>query len=242
MSEQLAIDRPPGWEEADRGPPLLVYTIVMNIVVVLAVVGRFWSRLLKSAPSRERRFWWDDWMVLASLPFVLTLFACEYYMISIGFGRHNDTLPRDNVRLIVQLSYANHIIFSISLFFGRASAIFFMSRVFPRCASSTWFNRAIIVTHGLNCAWIVAIGLAYTFRCLPIQSNWDFSIEGRCLGQNAVCIGNAITAVFIDLVILVLPLPNIWTLKMRLQRKLAITLIFALGYGSVGNPLMLDPS
>lgn len=51
----------------DRGPGLRIMCIVMIILPTIATVLRFGSRALLPAKGRFPRFWWDDWIVLATL-------------------------------------------------------------------------------------------------------------------------------------------------------------------------------
>ena len=47
---------------ANKGPVVLVVSILMVILAVAAVALRFLSRKLSKAI-----FWWDDWIILAAL-------------------------------------------------------------------------------------------------------------------------------------------------------------------------------
>ena len=59
---------PPGYEDENHGPGLLIFTIVLTVITIASIVGRFWSTsLAKLGPGQTRRYWWDDWTALASV-------------------------------------------------------------------------------------------------------------------------------------------------------------------------------
>ena len=47
----------------DRGSHIVAVSIVMTILSTMALTLRVWSRLI----SKNNRFWWDDWLAIASL-------------------------------------------------------------------------------------------------------------------------------------------------------------------------------
>lgn len=47
----------------DRGSHIVAVSIVMTILPTMALTLRLWSRLI----SKNNRFWWDDWLAIASL-------------------------------------------------------------------------------------------------------------------------------------------------------------------------------
>lgn len=49
--------------DPDRGSQIVAVSIVMTILSAMAVTLRVWSRLI----SKNNRFWWDDWLAIASL-------------------------------------------------------------------------------------------------------------------------------------------------------------------------------
>lgn len=151
-------------------------------------------------------------------------------MLANGFGTHIDTLSPEEILLNLQLFYAGNFLFDAAVTCSKASALFFYGRIFPRAVNSTWFNIALWVVHGLNVAWFIGIVVATFFLCIPMEKSWIPTLEGSCDAQNKVYIGSAVTSVIIDLLILLLPLPNIWQLQLKAAQKSGLLLIFMLGY------------
>lgn len=54
--------------DENRAPSYQAFLIVMTVLVVIAIVVRFWSRALAAPEGRlVSRYWWDDWLALAAV-------------------------------------------------------------------------------------------------------------------------------------------------------------------------------
>lgn len=70
-----------------------------------------------------------------------------------------------------------------------------------------------------------------TFRCLPIQSLWDHSITDKVCNINSeqFFLGTITTHFILDVIILLLPLIEVFRLRMKLAQKMAVAALFLLG-------------
>lgn len=153
-----------------------------------------------------------------------------FSMLDHGMGRHAWFLSESDLNIFLKLSFAINLVFDFCLFATKACALLFFNRVFPKRANAKWFNWAIWITHGLNFAWLVGIVIATFFLCQPLEKYWKPEVDGTCGDSASVHIGSALSSVFIDLCILLLPLPKIWGLQMSIVRKGGLMLVFLLGY------------
>ena len=90
-----------------------------------------------------------------------------------------------------------------------------------------------------RCAYALgATTLAYWFStvltafliCHPLAYNWDkHEINGHCGDVPAYYLSTAIVNLLIDVPIVALPLPLLWSLQMKTSKKIALTGIFSLG-------------
>ncbi|RYP12071.1 hypothetical protein DL767_011509 [Monosporascus sp. MG133] len=163
-------------------------------------------------------------------PFLVVEFALIFYMLSLGLGRHIDTLPPENIATSLLVIYIVYFFYDIGLFLTKASALLFFSRVFTRQTHITWFNYALWTAHALNLAWLLGIVFGTVFMCDPVAKNYIPDLPGRCGDTGALWIGSAVPSVLIDLIILLLPLPKIWGLQLSLAKKSGISIVFLLGY------------
>ena len=93
------------------------------------------------------------------------------------------------------------------------------------------FSIAAYITMSVVCLWCIQQVLAALLICKPISYNWDFHNQtGSCGNTTANCIAGAAVNVLTDLVILLLPMPIIWRLKIPTRSKLSLSFIFGLGF------------
>lgn len=71
--------------------------------------------------------------------------------------------------------------------------------------------------------------LVSIFSCKPVSGFWDRGIRPACINTKAFLIGNAVPNIVTDIVILGLPMPEIWRLNTQKHQKMALSVIFLLG-------------
>lgn len=161
---------------------------------------------------------------------MLTQLGLSIAMVHAGLGKHVWMVEEDDLALVLRIVYANYYTYDLALFLTKASALLFYSRVFPYHATETWFKVALYVVHSLNICWLLGIIFGTIFMCDPVQQGWDPTRGGTCGDTSALWIGSAVPSVVLDLMILLLPMPMIWGLRMSKARKGGISIIFLLGY------------
>ncbi|KAJ5526482.1 hypothetical protein N7494_013132 [Penicillium frequentans] len=236
MSSSAAL--PPSAVHDDISGGIRAFFIVVTIVTVLSVSLRFWSRCTRRNAARgagrqTQRLWWDDWAALAAVPFILGLCGLAFAMGHYGLGHHAQFVETKDLLIFLRLLYAVYYVYDIGLFFTKVSALLLLSRIFPWHANAKWFNYTIVATHCLNCAWLAGIIFGTVFMCNPVQKGWNSMLPGHCGTTLHLWLGSAIPSVIIDLIILLLPLPKIWSLKMTTRRKVAIIGVFVIGYSVI---------
>jgi hypothetical protein len=225
---------PPESFDDDRGPGFRAYIIVLTVLSTIATGLRFWSRWLSAPTSRNLgRFWWDDWTALAAVLVLYVQLGVSLALLDAGLGRHVWAIqPSSNLVKGLQLLFIEYFAYDLTLVLAKASALFFLTRVFHSHDKKGWFYKAIIVTHVLNILWFIGIVVGTLLRCDPLRLNWALVIdEGHCGDASALYIGSAVPSVFIDLIILLLPIPSVWKLHTTLAKKIGISIIFVFGYG-----------
>lgn len=84
--------------------------------------------------------------------------------------------------------------------------------------------------------FIAALLVAYlpmqiskTFICSPIKAYWDHSVHGSCLNQRKIFIADTTLGFLTDFIILILPIPLIWSLHAPLQKRIKIAAVLGAG-------------
>jgi hypothetical protein len=80
--------------------------------------------------------------------------------------------------------------------------------------------------------WTVGQIFIAIFTCVPVSGLWDKSIKSQCnpLGPVVQIWMNSLGNIVTDVIILVLPLPVVWRLKMPKSQKWALVSLFGLGF------------
>ncbi|KAI9848401.1 MAG: hypothetical protein M1837_000195 [Sclerophora amabilis] len=67
-------------------------------------------------------------------------------------------------------------------------------------------------------------------KCIPLAAAWDMTIvRGKCINTELLGIASAALNVFLDLAIIVLPMPTVWKLQLPTRQKAALTAVFGVG-------------
>jgi hypothetical protein len=79
-------------------------------------------------------------------------------------------------------------------------------------------------------AFGIATTLASTFQCTPVPRAWNKALPGRCLNTTIFWYTNAAFSILGDLIILLIPMPVIYSLNLHLSQKISLMFVFALGF------------
>ena len=118
----------------------------------------------------------------------------------------------------------------------KASMLCFFMRVFV----TTFIQRLSIFFMVVLAAWGIGFCMGFVFLCDPVSAQW--TREGKC-GDNVPLVQALISSnILSDIVIMVMPMYNVWKLQTRTSEKLGIMASFALGfaYARPQRPVSLE--
>ena len=208
----------------DRSAEVTVFAvaIAMLFLSTLAVILRWWPRLL----SHKADFWYDDYLAIVALPFALALNAITVYWVSIGLGKHADGAAVDAPQQRFTFWIINFF-YNTALTLVKLSVLLFYGRVFR---STLGLRIALWTTAFLVVAWWLAINVLDVVQCRPIAKFWYQDTPGTCVGLHHVLLSAAMPNVVIDVILLTLPLPILWSLPIEASRRLVLSTVFMAGY------------
>ncbi|KAJ4111471.1 hypothetical protein NW768_011825 [Fusarium equiseti] len=222
---------PAGLDLDETKVPALVSGFVVTWVFGAITVGlRIAARRLVGNP-----FWWDDWLILASLVFSSAfMFDVTCFMtVRGGFGRHLWAAPADGLEVYFQGLFAAEYLYTFSIVFVKLSILALYWRIFGALNSA---RIPIWILSGIVIAWGIAVILVTTFQCWPVSAFWlQFSPDAadmtfQCtVDVRMFFIANAIPNIITDICILLVPVPGIISLQLRTGKKIALLGVFALG-------------
>jgi hypothetical protein len=78
------------------------------------------------------------------------------------------------------------------------------------------------------------------FSCTPVQAFWNRDLKGQCMDIQIIAYSTSASAIFQDMILLILPLVFVKDLQMKKSRKMAVGLMFAVGtFGCVATVIRL---
>lgn len=109
----------------------------------------------------------------------------------------------------------------------KLSILYFYARIFPQ----RWFKYALVGAGAFTCGIAISQLPVDVVQCVPIQSQWDPNVEGKCINFGAGTLAIGIANIFTDIVLFILPMPILWRLQVSASKKRMLTLVFLLGGG-----------
>ena len=91
------------------------------------------------------------------------------------------------------------------------------------------FRKWVYIVGVFVVLYFIGVVLTQFLICRPFAKNWDPLMAGTCGDSMAAALANAIIDLVIDVAILALPMPLVWSLHMPLARRLKICAAFGLG-------------
>ncbi|KAF1817051.1 hypothetical protein P152DRAFT_453658 [Eremomyces bilateralis CBS 781.70] len=217
-------------EEPIRTRPDVLLYLPLNIVAWVLVILRFIARHKSISP---RTVGLDDACMAISavmlVPFTIFCTISRYH----GLGMDIWKVTPDDVTLLLRDFYATEVIYPIMSSFIKASFIFFYLRIFPS-------QRFRIICYGvmtLSFAYGITFSSAYAFQCTPVPfawTRWDGLHAGTCINVNSMVYAQASINIFLDLLVLGLPLPALFKLELSWARKSLVLSMFSLGFFITG--------
>jgi hypothetical protein len=125
--------------------------------------------------------------------------------------------------------FAGELVYMISITIPKLSVCAFYYRVFNLKNKKVWrwLNYILAV---LVASYVVGFIFHSFFKCRPISKNWIPTEPGTCDDMKADWLASATTSVILDFLLLIFPLPHLWTLQLPLRRKIALVGVFICGY------------
>ena len=152
-------------------------------------------------------------------------------LVSVGLGRHVSQIPPDEFALSFKYRYAAGYLYHIGITLPKYSAILFYTRVFKCNWRTSYFFRAnIMLAAGLVTAWLLLAVPSTIFQCIPVRKSWLPQVPGYCGYANQWLLGSTIASVVIDVHIMLLPVPVLWSLHTGRPRKLILVGLFFCAY------------
>ncbi|KAB5511577.1 hypothetical protein GE09DRAFT_685682 [Coniochaeta sp. 2T2.1] len=204
--------------------PIVKVHLIINSVLVLLTLLVVGLRMLCRFESGVR-LWWDDYLILLAVPQGIGMLIIQGLWSPMGIGYPvSQTLP--NLVPILKMLVAYELVYACCISTIKMSVMFFYLRVFV----NSGLRLAVKLVMTFVLLWSVGNVLQVFLICRPFAATYDPTIEGAVCGNQVgafIAIGafNVIT----DVIILTLPVPTIWRLKMSGSARLGISAVLMIG-------------
>ncbi|KAL2179364.1 uncharacterized protein P884DRAFT_195038 [Thermothelomyces heterothallicus CBS 202.75] len=203
--------------------PIVKVHLVINCVLCFLTVSVVGLRLVARFMSGAG-LWWDDYLILFALPQGLGMLIIQGLWAPMGIGYPvTETLP--NLETILKLLVAYELIYSTGIGTIKVSVLLFYLRVFVNRGLRLATKAALVFVMLWNIGNILQVFLI----CRPFAKTYSLTVEGECGDQVASFIAIGSFNIISDVIILTLPLPTVWSLKMATPNKLGLTGVFLVG-------------
>ena len=91
------------------------------------------------------------------------------------------------------------------------------------------FRRRVAIVGSIILASSVAMFLTFMFQCTPISRFWAAREDGTCINQVPFYIAGGSLNIASDVLVLSLPIRQVWKLNASMSQRLALTFLFCLG-------------
>lgn len=109
--------------------------------------------------------------------------------------------------------------------FIRISAIMLSKRIFSM-ERFRWIWLSLLISSVL---YGLVIILEIFLICRPMAVDWNASINGKCGNQIVSYVVLEILGLLLDLIIIMIPIPIIWSLQMNRATKFGLSISFSIG-------------
>ncbi|WKT48500.1 Zn(2)-C6 fungal-type DNA-binding domain [Fusarium oxysporum f. sp. vasinfectum] len=168
---------------------------------------------------------------ITAIMYCVTVFMMARY----GAGYHAWEIRKPEYYNWLKWFYASTVVYIPAAFFTKATILLLMARVFavePRVAKGIK-----ILIWALLVAYI-PIQILRIVNCYPIRTYWDPDVRNaRCVNQRKIFFSDLSLSIVTDLVILLIPIPLTWKLRMSIGKRIKIVLL--LGAGGIATALTL---
>jgi hypothetical protein len=127
-----------------------------------------------------------------------------------------------------QLFQGLAVMYKIQISLAKISVCLFLLRIFQTRSFRYVAYGLIVVNAAIGLTW----ALVDSFRCLPTRLTWTGWMgeeSGQCINFIVSILINCLVNIFVDSVLILMPVWEVIKLQLPLKKKIAVALMFAVG-------------
>ncbi|KAI1412961.1 hypothetical protein F5Y13DRAFT_162195 [Hypoxylon sp. FL1857] len=171
----------------------------------------------------------EDYLGVIAFGFYLGYVYCCYRMTEVhgGYVHQWNYRMKDMPEFIRSGFLATTFLFA-SLLFLKAAILLEWMHIFASHTRNLffWTCQFLLWIHIL---FNFSIIVAFNAKCKPYEKNWNSLLPGTCVDYKPIDVASAIFNLVADVLIFILPQKVIWSLRMSLNRKIGLSIVFTMG-------------
>ncbi|KAI0171951.1 hypothetical protein GGR52DRAFT_448378 [Hypoxylon sp. FL1284] len=203
----------------DQSPVLLPIFVVFTILPMIAVTLRIVARRVT-----HQKIGCDDWLVIVAVSLCIVQFAFLIEALRYGLGKHSQAVPKTSLAPYLLYTYLSELYYATDVTLIKLSILTLYLRLFN---VDKRFRVSCYVMMVFVLAWGIAIVFTTIFQGSPVPAAWDKTIpDSKCFHLSAFLVGSNVPNILADVVIITLPMPLLWGMKLSPIRKLGLIALF----------------
>ncbi|KAF7595557.1 hypothetical protein BBP40_005592 [Aspergillus hancockii] len=214
-----------GTVKEEFSPPLVEGATLAPLILATLF---FTIRIATKSLSLGGGWGLDDLTIIISYIMGVALFVLNVYMIKYGFGKNIWDIPFDDITQFYKYFQGFAVMYKVQISLAKISVCLFLHRIFQ----SRTFRIINYTLIGISAAIAVTWALVDGLRCMPVHLAWEgWANEepGTCIDFIDAILGNCLVNIFVDAIIIVMPVYEVSKLQLPLQKKLSVGLMFVVG-------------
>ncbi|TRX88462.1 hypothetical protein FHL15_010652 [Xylaria flabelliformis] len=207
------------------GQSVIIWASLFIILCTLFVTLRFVSLRVGRRPIGL-----EDWLILPA--WIVELGLCANGISSViygGVGRHEAYVLKYEPHAFetwAQTLFVTELLYGLVFPIEKTTILLLYLRLFR---IHRWFRITTYLLITYIWLWGISEVIVAISQCIPIAYQWDKSLNGHCIDQLAYYRWVSVPNVIHDVIMLILPLPMVWSLQIDLRQKLALSGVFLIG-------------
>lgn len=206
--------------ETHKARAILAVDTALASIATIALIARLYTRIYITGFVGL-----DDWWMLLAWILSIAQLGIWILYVHLGNGMHIWNIPPGYYLSLYKVLYAMFVLYTVTLGLIKISILTSYMRIFPLPSYRRLFLGLIVFV----AAVMVGGALANLLECLPVSKNWHPSMKGHYVNKWNLQLGLSILSIVTDILILIIPVPLVWRLKLPFHRKIQIISVFGVG-------------
>ncbi|PWY82020.1 integral membrane protein [Aspergillus heteromorphus CBS 117.55] len=208
-------------------PAPLVVDPATLVPLILASIF-FFIRLAAKVGKLAGGWGPDDTTISIAWVLGLAVYIVNAHMVSLGFGQNIWDISAGNITLILKYFEGLAMMYKFQISLSKISVLLFLLRIFQSRTFRTLAHALIAI----NAAIGITFAIVDLLRCTPVHLDWDGWTDlypGTCIQFNDAVLVHCLVNIFVDVVIVCLPVYEVSKLQLPTMKKVTVAMMFMMG-------------